>query len=229
MPKRAHSPAADNCRRRLRLPQRQGIKGRMPSLRLNFIHYETSYPERAFLSAPRTNCSAPWERNPKVILVYLLSSLRSIIRQLSLLRTLSSHTLSSKRPTATLSVDLHLHHREQVYKIPHLLASSDLSVRRIGRAFPRKVIPILFLPVSPLQLAFSLYNRRHTSPQRTLRPMPGTLGGTLSRYIPILRTLGSPKFSRASGILGKPWSCARSPNGGSLQTGFPRTPQIVRI
>ena len=30
----------------------------------------------------RTNCSTPWEQNLKVILVYLLSSLRSIIRQL---------------------------------------------------------------------------------------------------------------------------------------------------
>ena len=35
----------------------------------------------------RTNCSTPWERNTKVTLVYLLSSLRSIIRQLTLLRT----------------------------------------------------------------------------------------------------------------------------------------------
>ena len=43
MPKREHSPAADNCR------QRQGIKGRVPSLRLSSIHHETSYPEGTYL------------------------------------------------------------------------------------------------------------------------------------------------------------------------------------
>ena len=51
--------------------------------------------------SPQTNCSTPWERNPKVILVYLLSSLRSISRQLSLCALFLQ---------TTLSVDLHLHY-----------------------------------------------------------------------------------------------------------------------
>ena len=78
----------------------------MASLRLSVIHHKTSYPERTYLYPhertylyPRTNCSTPWERDPKVILVYLLSSLRSIIRQLSLCtrstHSLCAHSLSS--------------------------------------------------------------------------------------------------------------------------------------
>ena len=71
----------------------------MASLRLSAIHHKTSYPERTYLYPhertylyPRTNCSTPWERNPKVILVYLLSSLRSKIRQLSLVHSLLEAT-----------------------------------------------------------------------------------------------------------------------------------------
>ena len=90
-----------------------GIKGRMPSLRLSVIHHENIVPRTNIPLSPRTNYSTPWERNPKVILVYLLSSLRSINRQLSLC-ALSLCTLS---PRTILSVDLHLHYGDQVYTI----------------------------------------------------------------------------------------------------------------
>ena len=70
-------------------------KRRMFPLRPSFIHHEQSHLrtntskiiERTY---PHTNCSTPWERNPKVIPVYLLTAQRSIIRQ---------HTFSSYTPS----------------------------------------------------------------------------------------------------------------------------------
>ena len=100
-------------------------KSRVFPLRPSFIHHEQSHLrtntskiiERTY---PHTNCSTPWERNPKVILVYLLTAQRSIIRQ----HSFSSCTLTprahvllvhTEHPTTTLSVDLYLHHGDRVY------------------------------------------------------------------------------------------------------------------
>ena len=60
--------------------------------------------------SPRTNCSTPWERNPKVILVYLLLSLRSIIRQLTLLHTLSTNDIVCGPPPPLRGPGLQLHY-----------------------------------------------------------------------------------------------------------------------
>ena len=54
-----------------------------PSDSVPFTTKHRTPNEHSFLPS-QPNCSTPWERNPKVIPVYLLSSLRTIIRQLSL-------------------------------------------------------------------------------------------------------------------------------------------------
>ena len=68
-----------------------------------------------YTSTYERTAPTPWERNPKVTLMYLLSSLRRVIRQLSpFAHSLLVHSLSLQ---TVLSMDLHLHYSDQVYTI----------------------------------------------------------------------------------------------------------------
>ena len=54
---------------------------------------------------PHTNCSTPWERNPRVVPVYLLTSERSIIRQHSSPSSAHSRTHQAHYPLTCQASD----------------------------------------------------------------------------------------------------------------------------